>query len=88
MKFEDKLREYINKQDLILKDKIDFNKVSISIDDVDEIEDLISLYIMKKNNTLGKLKVHFEEKMSNLNTSLSNCEIFSLFDIAIDKKEI
>jgi hypothetical protein len=80
MKFEDKLKEYIEKQDLILRDKLDYNKSFISIEDVDEIDNLVSLYIMYKNNVLGKMEAVFKDKIDSMDTLLSKHEIFDLLE--------
>lgn len=80
MSFEDKLKIYFDNYELILKDKLDYNQIPLSIEDIDEIDDLISLYIMFKNEVLGKLKINFERKLKELDTTLSDKEIFCLLD--------
>ena len=80
MYFEDRLRVYEKKKEQIYRDTINYSEFSISLKDIDEIDNIYSLFTMYKNGVIGRLKKDFFEKLEKLDTKLTKDQLLKLLD--------
>ncbi len=76
--FEDKIKNYTNNKSEIFSENFSGNE-TLSLQDVEEIDNLLSLVVMYKNSVLSEsLKLDFEDKIKKLNSKLTEKELLTL----------